>query len=65
LRNSAKKKRQQNLSEEKISIRNFNSADDLKNEIRQKIAHYKHCKTDSYNISSNGSYISISAKQKE
>ena len=62
LENSDGKKHLHRKSEEKISLQKFSSVDALKDEIRQKIAKHECCKTD---ISSQGSYISISFKRKE
>ena len=65
LKNCGDKKHSTHTSEEKISIQKFSTVDALKDEIRQKLTKHKSYNTESLELSSNGSYISIYFKPKE
>ncbi len=52
-------------TEENIPIQKFSCSDDLKNEIRQKIASHNDHRCESLDISSKGEFISISFRHKD
>ena len=64
--NSSNSQKEDNIckSEENILIQKFSCADDLKNEIRQKIASHDGQKCESLDITTNGEFISISFRTK-
>ncbi len=66
INNSSNSQKEDNIckSEENILIQKFSCADDLKNEIRQKIASHESHKCESMDISTNGEFISISFRVK-
>ncbi len=66
INNTSHRKKEGNIckSEENILIQKFSSVDDLKNEIRQKIASHESHKCESMDISTNGEFISISFRVK-
>ena len=53
-----------NRNEEKILIKKYASAADLKNEIRQKMASHRDSDCESLNLSNDGSVISLTFKSK-